>query len=96
MLQLYNPILAPMVLELAGQSRVKPTRILEDVIVSLHSWKHRVDFLIVTPKSTSGGYLITHGRIWLETIDSLIVYRTREMTISNGYSIKKNSIHPLA
>ena len=58
------PILrpTPMVLELTNHSNVKLAGILEDVIVSLDSWEYPIDFLVVTPKCTSGEHPMILGR----------------------------------
>ena len=96
MLQFPNLRPTHIVFELVDRSKVKLVGILEDVIVSLDSWKIPVDFLVIAPKSNSGGHPMILRRPWLATNDALIRCRSREMTISNGNSITKITWYPLA
>ena len=45
---------------------------LEDVIVTLHSWDYPVDFVVLSPKTSTRGYPIIIGHPWLATVDAYI------------------------
>eukprot|EP00253_Pinus_taeda_P012397 PITA_12397 len=45
----------PTVLELANKSRVKPEGVLEDIVITIASWRYLDNFLILQPKSNLGG-----------------------------------------
>ena len=51
----------PTVLQLANSSTIVPNGMLEDVTVTLHSWDYPVDFVVLSPKMNTGGYLIVLG-----------------------------------
>ena len=51
----------PTVLELADRSHVKPEGVLEDVVVTVDSWKYLVGFLILQTKSNLGGHPLILG-----------------------------------
>ena len=91
-LQLGNLRPTPITLELADRSKVKPIGVLDDVIVTLASWEFPMDFMVIQPKLMEGHPMIL-GRPWLATTDAYIVYRNREMIISNGLSTKKVTLH---
>ena len=59
------------ILELANRSKVKLSRALEDVMVSLDSWEYPMEFLVVQPKYSSWGHPMILGRLWMDTIDAL-------------------------
>jgi hypothetical protein len=84
------------VLELADRSKVVPEGILEDITVSLDSWKYPVDFLVLQPKSNLGGHPLILGRPWLATTDAFIGCRTGNMIISHGTERKQITLYPLA
>ena len=48
----------PTILQLENSSTIIPNGMLEDVIVTLHSWDHLVDFVVLSPKTSTGGYPI--------------------------------------
>lgn len=50
------------VLQLANSSIVKPDGMMEDILVALDSWEYPIDFMILSPKDTLGGYPIILGR----------------------------------
>jgi hypothetical protein len=62
----------PMVLELADRSRIKPVRVLDDILVTLNSWEYPVDFLVIQPKTNMVGHPVILGRPWLATTDAFI------------------------
>ena len=76
----------PSILELADRTTVKPTRVLDDIIVSVSSWEYPVDFMVIELKDHSKGHPIILGRPWLATSNSFIGCRDGEKTISNGFS----------
>lgn len=51
LLQLNQTRTTPIMLELANKPIVRPTRILEDVIVTMDSWEYMVDFALICPKT---------------------------------------------
>eukprot|EP00253_Pinus_taeda_P032635 PITA_32635 len=59
----------PTVLELADRSRVKPEGVLEDIVITISSWRYPAHFLILQPKSNFGGHPLILGRPWLTTTD---------------------------
>lgn len=69
---------------------------MEDIIVTLDSWEHPVDFMILSPKATLGGYPIIFGRPWLATTDAYIGCRLGDMTISDGRNTKMFLLCPPA
>jgi len=83
-------------LQLVDLSITKLEGILEDIIVTIDTWEYLVDFLILQTRKKHLGYPIILGRPWLATTASLIDYRLRNMTISNGKKLKELSIYPPA
>ena len=51
----------PIVLQLVDSSTIVLDGFLEDVIVTLHSWYYPVDFVVLFPKTSTGGYPIILG-----------------------------------
>ena len=51
----------PTTLQLADSSTIVLDGMLEDVIVTLHSWDYPVDFVVLSPKTSIGGYPIILG-----------------------------------
>lgn len=51
---------------------MKPDGIVEDVMDTLYFLEYLVDFVIISPKATLGGYPIILGRPWLVTLDDFI------------------------
>ena len=78
----------PTILQLADSSTIVPDGMLEDVIVTLHSWEYPVDFLVLSPKTSTGGYPVILGRPWLAIEDAYIACRSGKMTISDGTNTK--------
>ena len=72
------------ILELDNRSKIEPEQILEDIIVSLDSWKYPVDFLVHQPKSNLEGHPLILGRPWLAMDDAFIGCRAGNMIISHG------------
>jgi hypothetical protein len=83
-------------LELADKSVITPARSLDDIIVTLASWKYPMYFLVIHPKSSKSGHPVVLGRPWLATADAFISCRSREMTISNGTQSQKLILFPPA
>ena len=50
-LGLTNIRLTPTILELADRSTIKPEGILNDLVISIDSWKYPANFLALQPKS---------------------------------------------
>ena len=73
---------------------VKPTVVLDDIIVSVASWEYPIDFMVVESKYPSKGHPIILGRPWLDTANAFIGCRDGEMTISNGLSTQKLALYP--
>ena len=86
----------PSILELANHTTVKPTGVLDDIVVLVSLWEYPVDFMVVESKDPSKGNPIIFGRPWLATDDAYIGCRDREMTISKGLSTQKLALCPLA
>ena len=64
----------PTILELADRSTIRPEGILDDLVISVDSWKYPVDFLVLQPKSQLGEHPLILGRPWLATADACISY----------------------
>ena len=60
-LKLPNLLYTPTLLQLVDRSVIKPDGVLEDISVSLDSWEHFVDFMILTPKNNLGGHPLILG-----------------------------------
>ena len=88
-LRLPNVQYAPTLLQLADRSMIKPDGVLEDVCVSLDSWKYPMDFMVLTPKNNLGGHPLILGRPWLATADASTECRSSDMFISDGNYTKK-------
>jgi hypothetical protein len=82
---LFRP--TPTILKLANKTRVIPEGILDDIMVTLASWEHPIDFLVIHSKDPAKGHPIILGRPWLAIANAFICCREGEMTISNGLSI---------
>ena len=93
-LNIYNIKPTPTILELANRSKVKPEGVVDDVIVSIDSWKCPVDFIILQPKSNLGGNPLILGRLWLATVDAFLGCRARSMIISKENESKRISLYP--
>eukprot|EP00253_Pinus_taeda_P021651 PITA_21651 len=57
-----------------------PKGIVEDVMVSVHSWKYPADFLVLQPKAKLTGYPLILARPWLATADAYISYQGSQFT----------------
>ena len=86
----------PSILELADRTTVKPTGILDDIVVSVASWEYPVEFMVVESKDPSKGHPIILGRPWLASANDFIGCRDGEMTISNGLSTQRLILYPPA
>jgi hypothetical protein len=86
----------PSILELADKTRVILEGILDDVMVTLASWEHHVDFLFIHSKDPTRVHPVILGIPWLATTNAFIGCREGEMTISNGLSIQNLTIYPPA
>ena len=51
----------PIVLQLVDSSTIVVDSMLEDVTITLHSWDYPVDFVVLSPKTSTGGYPIILG-----------------------------------
>lgn len=51
----------PTILQLTDSSTIIPDGMLEDVTITLHSWDYPVDFVVLSPKTSTGGYPIILG-----------------------------------
>lgn len=74
----------PIILELAGRYCVKLEGVLEDIFITVESWRYLTDFLILQRNSNLREHPLIMGRPCLETIDTFIGYRSGCMTILNG------------
>jgi len=83
-------------LELDDRSVVRPEGTLHDVMVSIDSWEHPVEFLIINPKNRLDGHPLILGRPWLATVDAYIGYRQGSMIITRGSNIKNLALYPPA
>jgi hypothetical protein len=83
-------------LELADQTSVIPEGILDDIMVTLASWKYPIDFFVIHSKDPAKVHPVILGRPWLATANAFIGCREGEMTVSNGLSIQKLTIYPSA
>jgi hypothetical protein len=75
---------------------MKPKGMLENVVVSINSLEYLIDFMALETKFGLNGYLLILGRPWLTTTDAHINYRSWEMIIAHGQSLKKLTLYPLA
>eukprot|EP00253_Pinus_taeda_P028623 PITA_28623 len=97
LLQLNNTIRdTPTILELADRSTIKPEGVVEDLLISVESWKYPADFVVLQTKTKLGGHPLILGRPWLATADAFISCRSGSMTISNGYETKQLTLYPHA
>jgi hypothetical protein len=84
----------PIVLELANRTAIKPTGVLDDILVTLASWEYPVDFMIIHSKYPMKGHPIILGRPWFATTNAFIRCRGGDMFISNGISSQKLTLFP--
>lgn len=87
---------SPIVLQLADSSTITPNGIIEDIVAILDSWEYPTYFMILSPKVTLVGYPVILGWPWLAIVDANISYHSCNMTISDGQTINKLSLYPLA
>lgn len=82
-------------LELADSSVIKPAGTLEDILVSIDSWKYHVDFLVINLRSRLDGHPLILGRPWLATVG---IYRMSNwhMTIAKGNVVKNLILYQIA
>lgn len=73
-LELENLRPTPTILEIVDKSKVHPSSIVDDVIVTLGSWEYPMYFLVIQPKSM-GGHMLILGRPWLAIVDAFISCR---------------------
>lgn len=81
-------------LQLADHSTVTHEGIVEDVLVSVDSWEHLTNFLVLQPKEKLTRYPLIFGRPRLATVDAYISFQARKMTIKNGPMSKKLVLYP--
>ena len=51
----------PSILELADRTTVKPTGVLDDIVVSVTSWEYLLKFMVIESKDPSKGHPIILG-----------------------------------
>lgn len=54
----------PTILELADRSRIKLEGMVEDIVITVDSWRYPIEFLIFKPNQTWGGHPLVLGRAW--------------------------------
>ena len=81
------------ILQLVDNSTVKPDYMIEDIIVTLDSLDFPLDFVVLSPRGTLGGYPLILGRPWLATADACIACQLGKMTISDGVKTKKLTLY---
>ena len=91
---LQNLKLTPTILELVDQSTIGPVGKLDDITISVDSWKYRVNLYILHTQSLSAGHPLILGRPWLVTIDDYIGCRYGYMVISNREVTKNIILYP--
>lgn len=84
----------PTMLELADRSRVKLEGMLEDIVITIASWRYPTDFLILQPKSNFGQHPLILRRPWMATADTFISCRMGSMVISDGQATQNLNIYP--
>lgn len=94
-LGLWNLKPTPTVLELAYRSIVRSIWKLEDVTISVDSWRYPVDLLVLHTQSPIGGHFLILGRPWLETANAYIGCQSRNMVISTRENTKNLILYPL-
>ena len=62
----------PTILQLADSSTIVPDGMLEDVTITLHSWDYPVDFVVLSPKTSTRRYPIILGCPWLAIVYAYI------------------------
>ena len=80
-------------LQLVDSSTIVPNGMLEDVIITLHSWDYPVDFVVLSPKKNTRGYPIILGWPWLAIEDAYIACQSGKMTISDSMNTKKLTLY---
>lgn len=75
-------------------SRVKREGMLEDIEITIDSWRHPTDFIILQPETNLGGQPLILGRPWLATADVFIRCISGSMMISDGQATKNLSLYP--
>ena len=83
----------PTILQLAENSTVKPDGMIEDIRMTLDSLDFPLDFVVLSPRGTLGGYPLILGRPWLATVDACIACQLGKMTISYGAKTKKLTLY---
>lgn len=86
----------PTMLELADRSKVKSEGVLEDIVISLDSWKYPPNFYLLQHKTNLAGHPLILGRWWLGTTDAYIGYRLGNMTITHGDETNNINLYPPA
>jgi hypothetical protein len=84
----------PIMLQLVNRSVVKPLGTLHDIAISVDSWEHAIDFLIINLKSGLEGHPLILGRPWLATADAYIGCRSGTMTIARGGVTRNIILYP--
>jgi hypothetical protein len=67
--------------------------VLDDRIVSLDSWDYLLDFMVLHPKSPSGGNPVILGRPWLSTTNAFIGCKFGNMFISHRELVKHMTLY---
>lgn len=84
----------PILFELADRSRVKPEGMLEDIVITIASWRYPTDFLTYSPIPIWGWHPSILGRPWLATLDAFIGCRMGSMVILNRQETHNLNIYP--
>ena len=86
----------PTILQLFDNSIFRLEGMVEDVVVTLDSLDYPLDFIVLSPKATLGGYPLILRWPWLATADACISCHSGKMTISYGMKTKKLTLYSLA
>ena len=69
---------------MVDKSIVRPMGPLEDIVVTIASWRYPIYFVVISPKTYRPGHPMVLGWPWLASADAVIRCRNGEMIISNG------------
>jgi hypothetical protein len=86
----------PAILKMVNGSTIKLEGILEVVVVYINSLEYPVDFMVLYAQINLSGYSLILERHWLVIGVAYIWCSSRDMTISQGNSITKLTLYPLA
>jgi hypothetical protein len=75
---------------------VKPVDTLKYIAISVDSWEHPADFLVINPRSGLDGHPLILGIPWLATSDAYLGCRMGNVTIARGTYTKNLIMYPQA